>query len=66
MPITRSQRVFQGRSPVDTVIHRIQLNVGLANPFYKPDTNQDDLTTKVEDILFCANEVSQPDNLKRQ
>jgi transposase InsO family protein len=57
----RRQRVLQGLSPVDKVEQRIQLNAGLANPLYKPDANQDDLTSKVGDILYYANEVSQPD-----
>lgn len=58
----RRQRVLRGHSPVDAVMHRIQLNAGLANPLYKPETNQDDLITKVNNILFYANEVSQPDS----
>ena len=32
----------------------------LANPLYKP-TAPDDLMTKVDDVLYYANDVSQPD-----
>jgi transposase InsO family protein len=58
----RRQRVLHGLSPVDKVEQRIQLNAHFANPLYKPHTNQDDLITKVGNILYYANEVSQPDS----
>jgi hypothetical protein len=31
-------------------------------PLYKPDPNQEDIITKVDDLLYDANEVSQPDS----
>jgi transposase InsO family protein len=58
----RRQRVLHGLSPVDKVEQRIQMNAHLTNPLYKPHTNQDDLITKVGNILYYANEVSQPDS----
>jgi transposase InsO family protein/transposase-like protein len=58
----RRQRVLLGLSPIDKVEQRLQLNAGLANPIYKAKPNDDGLNTKVDDILYYANEVSQPDN----
>ena len=57
----RRQRVLQGGSPSQKVDERIQRKPALANPLYKP-TAQDDLMAKVDDVLYYANDVSQPDN----
>lgn len=56
----RRQRVLQGSSPRQTVEERIGLMPSLANPLYKPKA-PDDLMAKVDDILYYANDVSQPD-----
>lgn len=56
----RRQRVLQGASPSQKVDERIQLKPALANPLYKPAA-QDDLMAKVDDVLYYANDVSQPD-----
>lgn len=57
----RRQRVLQGGSPSQKVDERIQRKPALANPLYKPAA-QDDLMAKVDDVLYYANDVSQPDN----
>ncbi|KXU30809.1 integrase [Sphingobium sp. 22B] len=57
----RRQRVLHGSSPCQKVEERIGLMPALANPLYKP-TAPDDLMTKVDDVLYYANDVSQPDN----
>ena len=57
----RRQRVLHGNSPCQKVEERIGLLPTLANPLYKP-TTQDDLMAKVDDILYHANDVSQPDS----
>ncbi len=57
----RRQRVLQGRSPCQKVEERIGLMPSLANPLYKP-VAPDDLMTKVDDVLYYANDVSQPDS----
>ncbi|WP_176590519.1 IS481 family transposase [Sphingobium sp. EM0848] len=57
----RRQRALQGSSPRQKVEERIALAPALANPLYKPSV-PDDLMTKVDDILYYANDVSQPDN----
>ena len=57
----RRQRVLQGSSPVEKVDERIQLNPHLANPLYKTP-RQDDLMNKVDNVLYYANDVSQPDS----
>jgi len=56
----RRQRVLQGCSPRQKVEERIGLMPSLANPLYKP-TAPDDLMTKVDNVLYYANDVSQPD-----
>jgi hypothetical protein len=56
----RRQRVLSGVSPIDTVRQRLEHNSCLANPCYKP-ANSNDIMPKVDDILFYANDVSQPD-----
>ncbi|WP_347141054.1 IS481 family transposase, partial [Paracoccus sp. SSK6] len=56
----RRQRVLSGLSPLDTVHQRLEHNTCLANPCYKP-ANSNDLMPKVDEILFYANDVSQPD-----
>jgi hypothetical protein len=56
----RRQRVLSGVSPVDTVRQRLEQNGRLANPRYKP-ADSNDLLPKVDEILYYANEVSQPD-----
>ena len=56
----RRQRVLQGCSPRQKVEERIGLIPALANPLYKP-TAPDDLMIKVDDVLYYANDVSQPD-----
>jgi transposase InsO family protein len=57
----RRQRVLSGLSPVDKVKQHLELNARLANPLYNPATD-DELMAKVDDVLYYANEVSQPDN----
>nr|WP_262503715.1 integrase core domain-containing protein [Sphingobium xenophagum] len=57
----RRQRVLQGASPSQKVDERIQRKPALANPLYKPAA-QDDLMAKVDDVLYYANDVSQPDS----
>jgi len=57
----RRQRVLQGSSPRQKVEERIALAPELANPLYKPSAS-DNLMTKVDDILYYPNDVSQPDN----
>ena len=57
----RRQRVLQGGSPSQKVDERIELNPALANPLYKPAA-QDDLMARVDDVLYYANDVSQPDS----
>jgi transposase len=57
----RRQRVLHGSSPCQKAEERIGLMPALANPLYKP-TAPDDLLTKVDDILYYANDVSQPDS----
>lgn len=56
----RRQRVLQGSSPRQKVEERIGLMPSLANPLYKP-TGPDDLMIKVDEVLYYANNVSQPD-----
>lgn len=56
----RRQRVLQGNSPRQKVEERIALAPVLANTLYKPSA-PDDFMTKVDDILYYANDVSQPD-----
>lgn len=43
------------------VDERIQLDPALANPLYKPAA-QDDFMAKVDNVLYYANYVSQPDS----
>lgn len=57
----RRQRVLQGNSPHQKVEERITSNPALANPLYKPLV-PDDLMNKVDDILYYANDGSQPDS----
>jgi transposase InsO family protein len=57
----RRQRVLSGLSPIDRVRQRLDHNGRLANPRYKPADNND-LLPKVDEILYYANEVSQPDS----
>jgi hypothetical protein len=57
----RRQRVLSGLSPVDKVKQHVEVNARLANLLYKP-VNDDELMAKVDDVLYYANEVSQPDN----
>ncbi|WP_448785226.1 IS481 family transposase [Brucella intermedia] len=57
----RRQRVLSGMSPVDKVKQHIEKNARLANPVYKPAID-DELMAKVDDVLYYANEVSQPDS----
>lgn len=57
----RRQRVLSGVSPVDKVKQHIEKNARLANPVYKPAID-DELMAKVDDVLYHANEVSQPDS----
>ncbi|CAN5385444.1 IS481-like element ISTel1 family transposase [soil metagenome] len=57
----RRQRVLQGSSPRQMVEKRIGLMPSLANPLYNPKA-PDDLMAKVDDILYYANDVSQPDS----
>lgn len=57
----RRQRVLQGNSPRQKVEERIAQAPALANPLYKP-TAPDDLMAKVDDVLYYANDVSQPDS----
>ena len=57
----RRQRVLQGNSPRQMVGERIALAPALANPLYKPAV-PDDLMAKVDDVLYYANDVSQPDS----
>ena len=57
----RRQRVLSGVSPLDTVRQRLEQNSRLANPCYKP-ANSKDIMPKVDEILYYANDVSQPDN----
>ncbi len=56
----RRQRVLSGGSPIDTVRRHLARNGSLANPKYKP-ADSNDLLPKVDEILYYANEVSQPD-----
>jgi hypothetical protein len=56
----RRQRVLSGLSPIDTVHRCLEHNGRLANPRYKP-VDSNDLMPKVDEILYYANEVSQPD-----
>ena len=56
----RRQRVLSGVSPLDTVRQRLENNSRLANPCYTP-TNGKDIMPKVDEILYYANDVSQPD-----
>ena len=58
----RRQRVLHGCSPIDKVEQHLQLNSRLANPLYSATANQDELIRKVDDILYYANDVSQPDS----
>ena len=57
----RRQRVLSGVSPLDTVRQRLENNSRLANPCYTP-ANGKDIMPKVDEILYYANDVSQPDN----
>jgi transposase InsO family protein len=57
----RRQRVLEGLSPHQRAEERIRLMPSLANPLYKPPA-PDDLMSKVDDILYYANDVSQPDS----
>jgi transposase InsO family protein len=57
----RRQRALQGNSPRQKVKERIAQAPALANPLYKP-TAPDDLMAKVDDVLYYANDVSQPDS----
>lgn len=56
----RRQRVLGGSTPLDEVHEQIEHNARLANPLYKP-ASQGDLMAKVDDVLYYANDVSQPD-----
>ena len=56
----RRQRVLGGHTPIEKVHERIELNPRLANPLYKP-AKHGELMNKVDDVLYYANEVSQPD-----
>jgi transposase InsO family protein len=58
----RRQRVLHGCSPIDKVDQRLQLNSRLANPLYNATAIPENLIHKVDDILYYANEVSQPDS----
>ncbi|GBQ40387.1 DDE superfamily endonuclease [Acidocella aminolytica 101 = DSM 11237] len=57
----RRQRVLSGGSPIDTVRRHLARNGRLANPHYKP-ADSNDLLPKVDEILYYANDVSQPDS----
>jgi transposase InsO family protein len=57
----RRQRVLHGSSPCQKVKERIGLMPSLTNPLHKPKT-PDNLMTKVNAVLYYANDVSQPDN----
>lgn len=57
----RRQRILSGLSPSEKVKERLQLNRQLANPLYKTPA-QDNLMAKVDDVLYYANDVSQPDS----
>jgi hypothetical protein len=57
----RRQRVLAGLSPADTVHQHLRHNGRLANPGYKP-ADPSALMPKVDEILYYANEVSQPDS----
>ncbi|ASV84167.1 DDE domain protein [Ochrobactrum quorumnocens] len=57
----RRQRVLSGKSPVNKVKQHLELNARLANPLYKPAIDGE-LMAKVDDVLYYANEVSQPDS----
>jgi transposase InsO family protein len=56
----RRQRILAGLSPIDKAKQHLELKPRLANPLYKP-ANTNDLIAKVDDVLYYANEVSQPD-----
>ncbi len=56
----RRQRALQGSSPSQKVEERIGLIPSLANPLYKPIAS-DDLMIQIDDVLYYANDVSQPD-----
>jgi transposase InsO family protein len=57
----RRQRVLSGVSPIDAVRQRLEHNSRLANPCYKP-ANGNDLMPKIDEVLYYANAVSQPDS----
>ena len=57
----RRQRVLQGSSPYQMIDDQIWLRPALATPLYKPSA-PDDLMSQVDDILYYANDVSQPDS----
>ena len=56
----RRQQVLHGSSPCQRVEEQIQLTPSLANPLYKPRA-RDNLMAKVDNVLYYANDVSQPD-----
>jgi len=55
----RRQRVLEGKSPHLKVEERIKLIPSLANFHYKVK-EPEDLKAKVDDVLYYANDVSQP------
>lgn len=57
----RRQRVLNGHTPCQIVEEHIMASAKLANPHYRP-TKQEDIMDKVDNIIFYANEVSQPDS----
>lgn len=57
----RRQRVPSGLSPIDTVRRRLENNSLLASQCYKP-ANSNDIMPKAKEILYYANDVSQPDS----
>ena len=57
----RPQRVLDAKTPIDTVHERIEIDARLANPLYRR-SKPDDVMAKVNDILYFANDVSQPDS----
>lgn len=57
----RRQRVLDAKTPIDMVHERIEIDARLANPLYRR-SRQDDVMTKVNDVLYYANDVSQPDS----
>lgn len=57
----RRQRVLHGGSPSQKVDEGIQRKPALANPLYKPAA-QDNLMVEIDEVLYYANDVSQPDS----